>query len=183
MEGLENAGVNLSSDVYDPTTKKLKIAFQAPDLAEGDYPIKLSWKTQVVNGNGYMHGESTGTTFHLTKDVRKVDVTNEYVEKTPLNPGESTTYYATVFDERVEAILSNFATKLFLDDPNKTVVASPSFAPDVYDPITRQASIAFQVPSDLPSGVYRVKLRWDSQVCNSTKYESGESEGAIIQVL
>jgi len=183
MEGLENVGVNLSSDVYDPTTKKLKIAFQAPDLAEGDYPIKLSWKTQVVNGNGYMHGESTGTTFHLTKDVRKVDVTNEYVEKTPLNPGESTTYYANVFDEKVEAILSNFATELFLDDPNKTVVASPSFAPDVYDPTIRQASIAFQIPSDLPAGMYRVKLRWNSQVCNSIKYESGESEGAIIQVL
>lgn len=183
MEGLENVGVNLIEDVYNPTTKQVKIAFQVPDLPEGDYPINVSWETQVVNGGGYMHGESVGASFHLTKDVRKVEVTNESVEKTPLSPGESTTYFATVFDEKVEAILASFATELALDDPNKTVVASPSFAPDVYNPATRQASIAFQIPTDLPAGTYRVKLQWISQVCNSIKYETGESEGTVIQVL
>jgi hypothetical protein len=183
MEGLENVGVNMIGNVYDPSTKKVKIAFQTPDLAEGYYPIKLSWETQVIGGDGYMYGESSGATFHLTRDVRMVNVTSEYVEKTPLSPGEGTSYFATVFDERVEAMLSSFAVELFLDDADKTVVAACMFASDVYNPETRQVAIAFQVPLTLPSGMYRVKLRWTSQVCNSIKYEAGESEGAIFQVL
>lgn len=180
LNGLQIAGVNLKPDVYNQSTKVATISFQVPSaLAEGYYIIKLSWDTQVIDTKGYKYGKSAGASLHVTKDIRKVYTTNEWVEKTPLAPGERTSYYATVLDERAEAMLPTFATELLLDG---TVVAAPTFTPDIYNPATREASIAFQVPSDLAPGAYRVKLRWASQVCNSTKYETGESEGTPIEV-
>jgi hypothetical protein len=179
LDGLQVGGVNLKPDVYDPTSKVVKIAFQVPDLPEGFVNVKLSWDTQVVDTGGYMSGESAGAPLQITRDIRKVYVTNEWVEKTPLYAGERTSYHATVLDERSEPVLSTFATELVLDG---NVVAAPTFKSDIYNPITREASISFQVPTGLTPGAYRVKLRWKTQVCNSRKYEGGESEGYPIEV-
>ena len=180
MDDVQVGGVNLKPDVYDPTTGEVKIAFQVPsDVSEGDYLLKLKWDTQVVDESGYMKGESAGCVFHVTEDVRTVYVGNEWVENPDLTPGEETSYVATVVDDHDEALPEDFATELYLDGVR---VAAPSFKPDVYDPATRTAKIAFKVPADTSPGDYRVKLKWPPQVIGSTKYEGGESVGAIIHV-
>lgn len=178
------SGVNLKPDVYDPAKKLAKISFQVPaDLAEGNYTTKLSWDTQVIGTKGYIHGESAGATLQVTKDIRNVYVAlepPEWVEKSPLKPGESTTYHATVIDERDEPLLPTFATELLLDG---AVLTGATFNPTIYNSVTREAKIAFTVPLGTPAGAYRVKLKWPSQVCNSTKYEEASSVGAVIEVV
>jgi hypothetical protein len=107
---------------------------------------------------GFQAGSSTGVTVQVA-EVRTLVVTNESVEKTVLMPGQSLSYYATIFDNTGAPIPSAFQARLMLDT---TLLVAFSFAPDVYNPTTGRLALAFTVPSVAP-GTYTIRLEWDAQ--------------------
>ena len=113
---------------------------------------------------GYRGGSSSGVSLTVeTVEWHDVIVSNERLEKSVMLEGESQSYRATVTDENGNAIQSWFSVRLVAIDSNgnKTTLAQVSFAPDIYDPDTKEVSIAFNAP---PAGSYTVKLEWDDQI-------------------
>lgn len=108
----------------------------------------------------YPAGSSTGVTIERAA-LRTVVVTAEALEKTIVVPGESLSYYATVWDNQVPpaAIPTAFAARLML---STTLLVSFSFTAAVYNPVTGALALAFTFP-DVAVGTYNVHLEWDKQ--------------------
>jgi len=88
----------------------------------------------------------------------KVVVSDEYVESYQ-GSEQWTSYHAIVYDAEGDSVPREFAFRLLLGD---RIVARGVFAEDIYDPSSKEAKIAFQVPYNLPEGTYPVRLEWDS---------------------
>lgn len=113
---------------------------------------------------GYRGGSSTGVPLTVgSVEWHDVIVTNERLERSTMMEGESQSYRATVTDDVGNAIQSWFSVRLVAVDSNgnKIKLAEVSFAPDIYNPDTKEVAIAFQAP---PAGQYTVKLEWDDQI-------------------
>jgi len=157
---VEVAAVTLASDVYDVEKKQVAIAFQVPNLGEGLYHLRLVWDEQVSQQyppHKYLADSSLGLPFQVVREALVV-VTNEWVEKSWLSVGEWTSYHATVYDAEGDAVPRSFPFRLFLGN---RIVARGVFAEDIYDPLSKEAKIAFQVPYDMPEGTYVIRLEWD----------------------
>ena len=115
---------------------------------------------------GYRAGSSSGVSLSVVTEIpiewHDVIVSNESLEKATMLVGTSQSYKATVTDDAGNAIESWFSVRLVAVDGggNKTTLAEVSFAPDIYDPNTKEVQIAFNAP---PVGDYTVKLEWDEQ--------------------
>lgn len=154
-------GVHLSSEVYD-REGKLQFSFQVPLEFQGKtYPAWVAWGTQVVSNICYLSGSSDVLPLVVTTDVRDVVVTNEWVEFSHVYPGDWTSYHATVYDEKGEALPEEVPTELLLGE---RVVARAFLTPDVYNPVTKEVKLAFQVPTDVSPGTYPVRLKWYEHV-------------------
>jgi len=114
---------------------------------------------------GYRGGSSSGVSLTVETVVwHDVVVSNERLEKSTMLEGESQSYIATVTDENGNAIQSWFRVRLAAYDSSGNrwgTLAEVSFAPDIYDPDTKEVRIAFNAP---PAGNYTVKLEWDEQI-------------------
>jgi len=114
---------------------------------------------------GYRGGSSSGVSLTVETIVwHDVVVSNERLERSTMLEGESQSYRATVTDENGNAIQSWFSVRLVAIDTatgDKWKLAEVSFAPDIYDPDTKEVSISFGAP---PEGDYTVKLEWDEQI-------------------
>ena len=157
---VEVAAVTLAPDVYDVEKKRVAVAFQVPNLGEGLYRLRLVWDEQVSQQyppHKYLSDSSLGLPFQVVREV-PVIVTNEWVEKSWLSVGEWTSYHATVCDAEGDAVPRSFPFRLFLGN---RIVARGIFAEDIYDPLSKEAKIAFQVPYDMPEGTYVIRLEWD----------------------
>jgi hypothetical protein len=149
-------GAYMGADVYKDGV--LQFAFKVPeDFKDGSYPVWLRWADQVIGNLKYAEGESYRKWLLVTTDVRNVVVRDEWIEYPEVKPGQETSYHATITDEYGEPLPAEVATELLLGD---RVVARAFLLPDVYNPITKEAKIAFKVPEDLTPGVYTVKLKW-----------------------
>jgi len=107
---------------------------------------------------GFQEGSSAGVSVQVA-EVRTLSITAETVEKTVLLPGESLSYYATVFDNTGVAVPSTFQARLML---GATQLVAFSFAADVYNPVTGSLALAFTVPV-VATGTYTIRLEWNAQ--------------------
>lgn len=106
----------------------------------------------------YPSGFSTGVTIERAA-LRTVIVTSESLETTVAIPGDTLSYYATVFDNLGEPLPVTFTARLMLDT---TLLVAFSFATDVYDSVTGSLALAFTFP-DVAEGTYTVYIEWDRQ--------------------
>lgn len=143
--------------VYNVMTGELQFAFRVPeDFSGGMYPVWLRWGGQVIGETKFVEGEGSKKFLIVTTDVRKVVITDEWVELLHLYPGQETSYHALVYDERGEALPETVPAELLL---NGVVVARAFLAPDVYNPVTKEVKLAFKVPDNTPGGEHTVKLK------------------------
>ena len=87
--------------------------------------------------------------------IHDVIVSNERLEKSVMQLGEWQSYKATVTDENGNQLFQTFCVRLMVrlirvgilepEDKPSTPVAEVCFAPDVYDPDTKEVSIAFTI--------------------------------------
>jgi len=54
----------LTSDVYDPATKKLTLQWTVPSMSTF-HTVKISWSEQTIDTTTYLDGESTGVEFEI----------------------------------------------------------------------------------------------------------------------
>ena len=118
---------------------------------------------------GYRGGSSSGVSLTVTTETAEeiewhdVFVSNERLEKSVMKVGEWQSYKATVVDDAGNALPEWFCVRLVAVDSsgNKIKLSEVCFAPDVYNPSTKEVAIAFQAPQEV--GTYTVRLEWDDQ--------------------
>jgi len=185
LDNIEVVSFSLVPDLYKDG--KLALAFKVPeDISETEYKLGLRWRAQPsrVTEVKYLEGSSPGVSFKVAIES-SVKAENEWVEKTTLRHGETTSYHVTIYDaETLSGLPENFVITLMLDE---TKLFDISLAPNVYDPATREARIAFTIPYGISAGTHRIWIKWKTQVITEkiaypVKFFEGSSSGTLVSV-